>query len=176
MTMIRKLLLVFMMGSLPFLYSCDKLKGDVGPDGAQGEQGLAGEKGEPGDPASAIQVVFDTASTDASGNYINGVGFETANPKIIENGVVLMYAKSGNAWFALPGPVFFENDASNYTFLYVLDGSDLIFQLLQLDATPKKRKFQALRLVIIPARIARLSAELDLKDYEAVRRAFDLPE
>lgn len=174
--MMRKLLMITLLGSLPFLYSCDKLKGDVGPAGIQGETGLAGEKGDPGDPAGAIQVTLDTASTNADGDLVRGFEVGAANAAIIEKGAVLVYAKTSNAWFPLPGPVFFADGASNYTFAYAIQGVNLVVQLLQLDATSKKRQFQAVRVVLIPAANARLNAEVDFKDYEAVRKAFNLPE
>ncbi len=174
--MTRKLLFVLFMGSLPFLYSCDKLKGDIGPEGPQGEQGVAGEKGDPGDPAGAIQVTLDTASTDADGNLARGFEIGAANAAIVEKGAVLVYAKASNAWFPLPGPVFFSDAVSNYTFAYAIQGENLVVQLLQLDETPKKRKFQSVRVVLIPAANARLNAEVDYKDYEAVQKAYNLPE
>jgi hypothetical protein len=174
--MIRKLLFLALLSSLPFLYSCDKLKGDVGPEGPQGEQGVAGVKGESGNPAGAIQVTLDTVSTDANGDLGRAFEIGAANAAIVEKGVVLVYAKINNFWFPLPGLVFFTDGASNYTFAYAIQGANLVIQLLQLDEIPKKRKFQAIRVVLVPAASGRLSAEIDYDDYEAVRKAFNLPE
>ncbi|GHB81272.1 collagen-like protein [Persicitalea jodogahamensis] len=174
--MTRKLLFVLFMGSMPFLYSCDKLKGEIGPAGEQGEQGIQGEKGDPGDPAGAIQVTLDTASTDANGDLARGFEVGAANAAIVEKGAVLVYAKTSIAWFPLPGPIIFADGVSNYTFAYVIQGANLVVQLLQLDEVPKKRKFQAVRVVLIPAANARLNADIDYKDYEAVRKAYNLPE
>lgn len=172
--MIRKLLFLFLVGSIPFLTSCDKLKGDIGPAGAQGETGAKGDPGEAGDPAGAIQVTLDTASTDASGDLVRGFEIGKDNVASVEKGVILVYAKSGNAWFALPGPVFFTDGASNYTYAYAIQGINLVVQLFQLDEKPIKRKFQAVRIVLIPAANARLNAQVDYKNYEEVRKAYNL--
>ncbi len=124
----------------------------------------------------AIQITLDTLSTNAEGDAGRGFEVGEASIKAVENGVILVYAKSGDVWWPLPGIVAFTNDASNYSFAYAIQGVNLIIQLFQLDETPKKRQFQAVRVVIIPAAAGRLNAEIDYKDYEAVRKAFDLPE
>ena len=172
--MLRKILFLCLVGALPFFTSCDKLKGDQGEIGPQGEVGPKGDPGEPGPAAGAFQVTLDTASTDAEGNLVRGFEVGQENIASVEKGVVLVYAKVSNAWFALPGPVFFTNDASNYSFAYGVQGINLVVQLFQLDEVPKRRKFQAVRLVIIPAFNARLNASVDYKNYEAVREAFNL--
>ena len=172
--MIRKLLLLCLVGALPFLISCDKLKGDVGPAGPQGETGAKGDPGDQGDPAGAFQFSTDTLSTEANGNTGFGLTLTKDIATSIEKGVVLVYAKSGNFWFPLPGIVPFGNEVSNYTFAYGLENLKLNFLLLQRDTTPKKRFFTNLRIVIVPAVNARLNANVDYKNYEAVRKAFNL--
>lgn len=179
--MFRKLLFFVLIGSLPFLYSCDKLKGDVGPAGPSGETGVAGPKGEKGEPGSgggsvALQFSRDTASTDADGSLGFGFTLTQENAKAIEKGVILVYAKSGGFWFPLPGIVFFGEEVTNYTFLYQVDKLTLNLVVLETVEKPKIRKFQSVRVVVIPASNGRLSAEVDYKDYEAVRKAFDLLE
>lgn len=172
--MIRKLLFFCLVGMLPLLSSCDKLKGDIGPEGPQGETGAKGDPGEPGDPAGAIQVTLDTASTDANGDLVRGFEIGQANVGSVEKGVILVYAKASNAWFAMPGPVFFADGASNYTYAYAIQGINLVIQLFQLDEKPIKRKFQAVRVVLVPAVNGRLNAEIDYKNYEEVRKAYNL--
>ena len=178
--MMRKLIVVLLMGSLPFLYSCDKLKGDVGPAGPQGEQGVAGPKGETGDAGTgtggALQFSRDTASTDADGALGFGFTLTQENAKAIEKGVILVYAKSGGYWFPLPGLVFFGEDVTNYTFLYQVDKLALNLVILETVENPKIRKFESVRVVVIPASNGRLNAEVDYKDYEAVRKTFNLPQ
>lgn len=172
--MIRKLLFLFLVGTIPFLTSCDKLKGDDGAIGPAGEKGAKGDPGELGDPAGAIQFTLDTASTDAKGDLVRGFEVGKENVASIEKGVILVYAKSSNAWFAMPGPVFFADGASNYTYAYAIQGINLVIQLFQLDEKPIKRKFQAVRVVFVPAMNARLNAQVDYKNYEEVRKAFNL--
>lgn len=172
--MIRKLLFLLLVGTIPFLTSCDKLKGDDGAIGPAGEIGPKGDPGEVGDPAGALQVTLDTASTDAKGDLVRGFEIGKDNVASVEKGVVLVYVKTGNAWFAMPGPVFFADGASNYTYAYAIQGINLVVQLFQLDEKPKMRKFQAVRVVLVPAFNARLNAQVDYKNYEEVRKAFNL--
>lgn len=172
--MIRRLLFLILVGTLPLLTSCDKLKGDDGAIGPAGEAGPKGDPGEPGDPAGAFQFSTDTLSTEADGSTGFGLTLNQDIASSIEKGVVLVYAKSGNFWFPLPGIVPFGNEISNYTFAYGVDKLDLNFLLIQRDATPKKRFFTNLRIVIVPAVNARLNAQVDYKNYEEVRKAFNL--
>jgi hypothetical protein len=172
--MIRKLLYLFLIGTIPFLTSCDKLKGDIGPAGPQGETGPKGDPGEVGDPAGAFQFSTDTLSTQADGSTGFGLTLTQDIASSIEKGVVLVYAKSGNFWFPLPGIVPFGNEISNYTFAYGVENLELNFLLFQMDATPKKRFFTNLRIVVVPAANARLNATIDYKNYEEVRKAFNL--
>ncbi len=179
--MMRKLLFLFLMGSLPFLYSCDKLKGDVGPAGPQGEQGVAGPKGDKGESGSsdgggALQFTRDTASTDADGAVGFGFTLTQQNANAIEKGVILVYAKSGGFWFPLPGIVFFGEEVTNYTFLYNVEKLAMNLVVFETVEKPKVRKFQSIRVVVVPASNGRLDAEVDYKDYQAVRKAFNLPE
>lgn len=180
--MIRKLLFFVLLGSLPFLYSCDKLKGDVGPAGPTGETGVAGPKGEKGEPGSggggggALQFTRDTLSTDADGTFGLGFTLTQENAKAIEKGVILVYAKSSNLWFPLPGLVVFDKEATEYTFAYQVDKLLLNVLVFERAEKPKVRKFQSVRVVVVPAANGRLNAEVDYKNYEAVRKAFDLTE
>lgn len=177
-SMTRKLLFFILLGSLPFLSSCDRLKGDVGPEGPQGEQGPQGVKGDPGEGgAGALQFSEDAVSTDEDGTLGIGFTLNRDNAAAVEKGVILVYAKSGGFWFPLPGLVFFGDEVTNYTFLYQVENLELNVVLLETVEAPKVRTFQSVRVVIVQAANARLSAEaVDYKDYEAVRKAFDLPE
>lgn len=170
----RKLLYLCLLGALPLLTSCDKLKGDIGPAGEAGAKGDKGDPGEPGDPAGAFQFSTDTISTNADGDLGFGLTLTQDVVKSVENGVVLVYAKSGNFWFPLPGIVFFGEELANFTFAYGIDKLNLNVLLFQLADKPKKRSFKNIRVVIVPAFNARLNAELDWKNYEEVRKTFNL--
>lgn len=169
----RKLLVVFLLGMLPFIYSCE---GPEGPAGPEGPQGIAGEKGDPGDPAGAVQFSLDTLSTNASGERSVGLTLTQDIAASVENGVILVYAKNNNTWFPLPGLVFFTNEAASFSFAYQVSNLNFGLLLYETSATPKARKFQKVRLVIVPAVNGRLNAELDWKNYEEVRKALNLPE
>jgi hypothetical protein len=168
-----RLLIVFLLGMLPFIYSCE---GPEGPAGPEGPQGIAGEKGDPGDPAGAVQFPFDTLSTTAQGSRVLGFTLTQQIAASVENGVILVYAKSSDLWFPLPGLVIFGNEATSFTFAYEVDNLDFNLLLLETSDAPKARKFQKVRVVIVPAANGRLNAELDWKNYEEVRKALNLPE
>ncbi len=179
--MLRKLLYIVLLVSLPFLYSCKGPEGPAGPSGAQGPPGVAGAAGVKGEPGTggggAQQITLDTLSTDANGNAGRGFEVGEAAIKAVENGVILVYAKANNTWWPLPGVVAFDDkNISNYSFAYAIQEKNLIIQLFQLDEKPTKRKFQAVRIVVIPASNGRLNAEIDYTNYEAVRKAYNLPE
>lgn len=155
--------------------ACEGPQGEVGPEGPQGPQGVQGEQGEPG-TAGAFQFSTGAAQTDESGDVFFALEDLPADAiASVEKGVILVYAKSQNLWFPLPGIVLFgQNQVSNYSFFYGIEGSDMNVYLLQTSETAQ-RSFQDIRVVVVPALNARLSAEVDLKNYEAVRKAFNLP-
>ncbi len=156
--------------------ACKGPQGEIGPEGPQGPQGVQGEQGEPG-TAGAFQFSTGAADTDESGDVVFALEDLPADAVAsVEKGVILIYAKSQNLWFPLPGIVLFgNNQVSNYSFFYGMEGQNLNVFLLQTSETAQ-RNFQDIRVVVVPALNARLSAELDLKNYEAVRKAFNLPE
>lgn len=171
-----------LLSSLPFLYSCDKLKGDVGPAGPQGETGIQGPKGDKGDPGTAaggsgaIQLSTDTISTDADGNLSFSIPLTKETIASVEKGVVLIYAKSENLWFPLPGIVVFGKEASTFTYAYGINDVNIEVLIIQTSETVVKRKFQNIRVVVVPASNGRLSADVDYKKYPEVQKAFNLPE
>ncbi|TDB64452.1 collagen-like protein [Arundinibacter roseus] len=173
--MTRKLLYALMIGLLPFLYSCEGPQGEIGPQGPAGPQGVAGEKGEPGESSGSGAFQFSTGeiSTDEEGDVSFSLELNEDVAASVEKGVVLVYAKSGNLWFPLPGIVFFGEEIANFTFVYGLDGVDLTFFLLQTTGADA-RTFQDIRIVLVPAINGRLNAEIDYKDYNAVKKAFNL--
>ncbi|GAB3181918.1 hypothetical protein GCM10027291_52100 [Telluribacter humicola] len=156
--------------------ACEGPQGEIGPEGPQGPQGVQGEPGEAG-TAGAFQFSTDTISTDESGDLAFALEDLPADAVAsVEKGVILVYAKSQNLWFPLPGIVLFgNNQVSSYSFFYGIEGQNMNVFLLQ-NSEAAKRSFQDLRVVIVPALNARLSAEVNLKNYEDVRKAFNLPE
>lgn len=174
--MIRKLLFFFLLGAVPFLYSCKGDQGEIGPEGPQGPAGVAGVKGDPGDPAGAVQFPFDTLSTSADGVRVLGFTLTQQIAASVENGIILVYAKSSDLWFPLPGLVIFGSEATSFTFAYEVDKLDFNLLLLETGATPKARKFQKVRVVVVPASNGRLNAELDWKNYREVQKALNLPD
>lgn len=161
-----------------FISGCEGPQGEIGPQGEQGPKGDKGDKGDPGQPgtASAIQLSSGPIKTDEEGFFALSLPLNAQSIALVEKGVVLLYAKNSNLWFPLPGIVLFGEEITNFTFFYGVENTSLVLFLQELSEAPKVRDFQDLRLVLIPAQSGRLNAEIDLSNYEEVRKAYNLPE
>ncbi|HEV7347302.1 hypothetical protein [Telluribacter sp.] len=170
---LRNTMLLALMGI--GITACKGPQGEIGPEGPQGPQGEQGIQGEEG-TAGAYQ--FSTGAAETDGEGFLGFTLELTQETLpsIEKGVILVYAKSQNFWFPLPGIVIFANNqVSDYSFFYGIENLDLSVILLQNSSTAVKRNFQDIRIVVVPAINARMSEKLDLKSYEEVQKAFNLP-
>ncbi len=99
----------------------------------------------------------------------------------MSSSVVLVYLKSQNVYWPMPGLVLFTgNKFSSYTFVHAVQNKTFFVELLATnwgedqDDAPK-RTFQDIRIVIVPGEIlsGRLSAEI-LKDYNKTIAALGL--
>jgi hypothetical protein len=91
----RKLLYLFLLGIVPFIYSCEGPEGPAGPEGPQGVPGVAGTKGDPGDPAGAFQLSTDTISTNAAGDLSFSLTLTKDVVTSVENGFMPKVAICG---------------------------------------------------------------------------------
>jgi hypothetical protein len=159
-------------------WGCKGPQGEIGPEGPQGVQGVPGPKGDPG-TAGSLQFSVGQTATEDDGFLGLTLKLTAETRNSVEKGVILVYAKSQNFWFPLPGIVLFANNQiANYSFFYGIENLDLQLVLLPLggEAAAVKRSFQDVRIVVVPAMNGRLPADLDLRDYDQVRRVFQLPE
>lgn len=179
-----------------FLMACEGPEGKVGPQGAQGPQGVAGTngaKGDPGNPAGALQISWGGQTTNNDGSLILNGTINGIAAKSIEKGSFNCYVKSENYWFQIPQKILINSTLLEYIWFYVFGDNEIAIALQQIpmailagqnsDGSSKvvfqplqKVTFQDVRLVIVPAQNARLSAEIDWTDYETVRKTFNLPE
>lgn len=189
--MFKKLLIGAWFCGAVFLVSCKGDDGAVGPAGAKGDTGAAGPTGATGATGAAgangtgsgggsIIAFMGSLTTDTSGNAIVGdtaffKDFTAAEIASVEKGAFQVYIKDDGAYFPLPGFVLFADQAISYGFYYVVDGLGLYFPIFRTSAaTVKKRTFEEIRVVVIPASNLRLN--LNLKNYDEVVAALGLTE
>lgn len=179
----RKTATVLAMTVLVLATACTKESG-VGPEGATGPQGPqgvagpqgpagpAGPQGQPGN-ADVRQITFgsknwaNTVGTSVS-LTLNGVNQETA-----EKSAFFTYLKADGNWYPVPGEV--SSYGEFRTYLIASANSTLYVKRVTagsvLNAT-------AVRVLLIPANAltnARQAA-IDFNDYEAVKKAYNLPD
>ncbi|PSL26659.1 hypothetical protein [Dyadobacter jiangsuensis] len=188
--MFKKLLLFASVVLMIAMISCKGDDGAVGPAGAAGAQGPAGpagpagKDGEDGAGSSALILSTGAVDTDSTGGFITGIDNLTAEEdSALSKSVVLVYLKSQNVYWPMPGLVLFAgNKFSSYTFVHAVQNKTFFVELLATnwgedqDDAPK-RTFQDIRIVIVPGEVVnvggRLSAEI-LKDYDKTIAALGL--
>ena len=190
--MFKRLLLFAWVGLMVILVSgCEGPQGDVGPAGPKGDTGAAGPAG-PAGPAGqdgtgsgggAIILSSGEVASDSSGNFVTGfTDLDAEDETLLSSSAVLVYIKSLDSYWALPGIVNFgQQKLSNYTFIHGLDSGTFYVQLIQTgwsedtDIAPE-RDFDDVRVVIIPgSMVERLNAET-LKSYEKTIASLGLTE
>lgn len=188
--MLKKLLLFASVVLMIAMVSCKGDDGAVGPAGATGPQGPAGpagpagKDGEDGTGGSGSIIAFmGELETDTSGNAIVGdtaffKDFSADEIASVEKGAFQVFIKDDGAYFPLPGFVLFKDEAISYGYYYVVDGLGLYFPIFRTSqATVKKRKFEEIRILVIPASNAtRLNPNINWKNYDEAVAALGLTE
>ncbi|SDE25995.1 hypothetical protein SAMN04487996_104191 [Dyadobacter soli] len=188
--MFKKLLLFASVVLMIAMISCkgdDGAVGPAGPAGAQGPAGPAGPAGQDGEDGTggggALIISTGEIETDSTGGYLAVIeNLTPAQDSALSSSAILVYVKSGNAYWSIPGLVLFTgNKFSSFSFAHGIQESAFFVDLFTTnwsedqDDAPK-RTFQDLRIVIIPGEVVeagRLSAET-LKDYNKTITALGL--
>lgn len=158
-------------------------KGDPGATGANGTNGATGEKGDKGDPGTA-NVIYSGWFTPNVGdwqkvseiNYTYTIGEGKITQDIVDRGVVLAYSRqnANSASFLLPLTLTTVSSISNYNVGMSME--KVIINFLELlEPSGKPANNLQFRYVIIPGSI-QARANLDYTDFNAVARAFGIPE
>jgi hypothetical protein len=186
--MFKKLLFGLCVCFVALLVSCKGDDGEVGPvgpagaQGAKGDTGAQGPAGQGGGGASAGVLSIGTVTGTGDGDLFFGIEELSAEEQAFYDSsvVVMVYAKSLGAWWPLPGSVQFEgNKRSSYTFVHGVEGTSFFVEILTTgwsedqDAVPS-RKFDDIRIVLIPAASLKMSAEVNWKSYEETIKALGL--
>ena len=176
----KKLMSLMLLFASVVLYSCE------GPVGAPGPQGPQGQTGAPG-PES---IVFDIQGTLNAGNDYSLYYKFPQSIEVLESDAVLVYRLWGqqeipgdtpaDVWRLMPVTAFVNNGMIQYSFDHTfidmsvfLDGN---VPLANLGTNWLSN--QVFRVVIVPGYFvnnAKKSLD-DFKDYEAVKKQFNLQE
>jgi len=189
--MLKKLLLFASVVLMIAMVSCKGDDGAVGPAGAAGPQGPAGPAGPAGKDgedgtggaAGSIIAFMGELETDTAGNAIVGdtaffADFTADEIASVEKGAFQVFIKDDGAYFPLPGFVLFADEAISYGYYYAIDGLGLYFPIFRTSqATVKKRTFEEIRILVIPASNAtRLNPNVNWQNYEEAVAALGLTE
>ncbi|GAB3166627.1 hypothetical protein [Telluribacter humicola] len=173
------------------LYSCEGPQGEIGPQGPTGQSGTQGpkgdkgdkgDKGEAGESAGAIQFSMGPSTSTEWGSFIDTTAITYKNLAAVEKGLVQAYVKTRNVWFPIPSKIRIptERDGNgvirDVLFAYRIQDGRMISTVHVFEGGGEKYLLQDIRVVIVPAQNARLHADLDLSNYEEVRKAYNLPE
>jgi hypothetical protein len=174
-----------------FLFSCEGPEGPEGPQGAagaQGAQGVAGVAGPPG-TANVMQITYTTKVHSGVSDLLLGFPASAAlTTAIIEKSLFYVYVKQSGVnsagqsnayWFPIPGETVTGNEYSYYVFSGTSTTNPGLFLRRLVNYRSGAETFDSIRLLIIPAEKltnARLNSEINMADYEEVRKHFNLPE
>lgn len=159
--------------------------GTQGPAGPQGAQGPAGPQGVAGN-ANVTQINYTTRThTGTSDLFIAMPASITAIT--LEQSLVYVYVKQNSTstgqttayWFSVPGETLTGNE---YSFYMAAGGNTTpgLFLRRVVAYRPGAETFDAVRVLLVQANNSingRVAApEVDMRDYEAVRQYYNLPE
>ena len=154
--------------------------GTNGSDGAQGATGSKGDKGDPG-TANVIYSGWFTPNTNdwqklSDINYTYTINEPKITQDIVDRGVVLAYSRqnANSASYLLPLTLTTSSSISNYNIGMSIE--KVIINFLELlEPSGKPANNLQFRYVIIPGGV-QTRANLDYTNFEAVARAFGIPE
>lgn len=158
-------------------------KGDKGDPGAPGTNGTNGEKGDKGDPGTANVIYSGWFAPGANDwqkiseiNYTYTLNEQRISQDIVDRGVVLVYSRqnANSASYLLPLTLTTSSSISNYNVGMIFE--KVIINFLELlEPSGKPANNLQFRYVIIPGGI-QARANLDYTNFDAVARAFGIPE
>ncbi len=157
--------------------------GTNGTNGTNGANGATGEKGDKGDPGTANVIYSGWFTPNINDwqklsdiNYTYTITEGKITQDIVDRGVVLAYSRqnANSASYLLPLTMTTPSSISNYNVGMSIE--KVIFNFLELlEPSGKPANNLQFRYVIIPGGI-QTRANLDYTNFEAVARAFGIPE
>lgn len=157
--------------------------GTNGTNGTNGSNGATGAKGDKGDPGTANVIYSGWFTPNASDwqklseiNYTYTITEGKITQDIVDRGVVLAYSRqnANSASYLLPLTLTTNSSISNYNIGMSIE--KVIINFLELlEPSGKPANNLQFRYVIIPGGV-QTRANLDYTNFEAVARAFGIPE
>lgn len=178
MKTVSKLFASLLVMSLLIVYSCAK-DGNTGPAGPKGDTGATGASGSNGTNGNAnVTSQTSTVSTwtwDATNSYsygnlfVNGLTLD-----ICDKGAVLVYLQTtAGEWAPLARTVYASPTVNiSQRFAYSLNSLKIIVQ--RSDFTQQTMTPIVFKIVCISANGLSSNPNVNLKDYEEVKTAYDL--
>jgi hypothetical protein len=163
------------------LASCSK-DGATGPAGPQGPTGPSGSTGTMN--ASVFNYTFAPTDFVAYGTqgqpsyrYSSTISIDSITQAVYDNGMVLVYYQGFGTtplpWYPVPQTIYEPTYSYLMTFYY-LPGS-LTFQQYPSDMTSPQATFDiSIKVVVVPGTTNKTSINIDWKDYNAVKKYFNL--
>lgn len=159
------------MVSVVSIVSCKK--GDIGPAGAAGAPGPAGPVGATGN-ANVIQLTF--GSKVHSGSEINFTLTGITQDQLNKSAYFTYVNPANTFWYSLPGTT--AGGTKEYrTYVQAQASGTPLLYINRITGTGSET-FTSTRVIIIPASVltsGRNAQELDMNDYLAVAKYYNLP-
>ena len=183
--MLKKLIFAAWIGLIGISVGCDGDKGDVGPAGATGATGPQGAKGDTGiagrDGIGAREIMTGVVQSTKGGYTLGKTNLSNADTAMIAKSVVIVFIKSKDLWWSLPGPVEFGDQKTTFNFVTLLRARQFFVDIRPVSwsepqDTPPAREFQSIRAVIVPTSSFRLNADVDWNNYEEVVKTLGIKE
>lgn len=183
----RKIIFFAWIALAGLTMACEGEKGDVGPAGPKGDKGDAGAKGDTGvagKDALGARVVTTGAVKSDAGGYTFGISNITKEDStFLSTCGVLVYIKSQNWWWNIPGKVDFGNGKTGtFEFKQSLRTKTFFVDIRPVSwsedqQTAPARDFEAIRIVLVPTeKFRRSSAEINWSNYDEVVKALGIKE
>lgn len=146
--------------------------GDPGPAGPVGATGPAGPQGAVG-TANVTQITY--GSRTHTGTSIDYVMPNVSAAMLSQSAIFVYLSNSSAAWYPIPG-IF--NGTNEYR-TYITPATSSIVRMIRVSGgSGGTDTFSATRIVLIPAAtvVTGRKAAIDYSDYEAVKKAYNLPD
>lgn len=164
MKIIKLVTIVFLIAGATTFSNCAK-DGAVGP---------AGEDGKDGNANVVSSSIISGNWTFVSPSWSQAFTYAAITQDILDNGAVLVYVASGANYFQLPYTFYPSSSYSRtYNYVHYLGGLKVYVtdSDLTTPATPGTLEF---KVVVIEASFLMKNPNVDLNDYQAVKKSFNL--
>ncbi|WP_018621041.1 collagen-like triple helix repeat-containing protein [Spirosoma luteum] len=168
---IRPLLLALTIMS--FFAACKP--GDPGPAGETGPAGPAGATGPAGPAGSANVTQITYGSRTHTGSSIDYTMSGVSAAMASQAAIFVYLSNSAASWYPIPGIFNGTNEYRNY----IIPAASSTVRVIRVSGGPGGTDtFAATRIVLIPASavVTGRKGAIDYTDYEAVKKAYNLPD